>query len=267
MNEIFNNIIDKYKNFPQVSAIAIGGSQKTDTADANSDIDIYVFTDKNIPVQNRLSIIKKYSSKYEAGCEYFGAGDEFWVDKMNKQLDVMYMDTKWMENTIDNVWNKHCPSNGYTTCFLFTLKNCETVYDKKNWLDKLKKQLNTPYPEELKLNIINRNIMLLKDKPFASYYNQIEKALSRDDYNSVNHRIAAFIASYFDIIFANNKMLHPGEKKLVQYALKHCKILPENFTENIDNLLTQPNSDTLRILDDMICKLKKTIIPEYKLSK
>ena len=172
-----------------------------------------------------------------------------------------------MENTIDNVWNKHCPSNGYTTCFLFTLKNCETVYDKKNWLDKLKKQLNTPYPEELKLNIINRNIMLLKDKPFASYYNQIEKALSRDDYNSVNHRIAAFMASYFDIIFANNKMLHPGEKKLVQYALKHCKILPENFTENIDNLLTQPNSDTLRILDDMICKLKKTIIPEYKLSK
>ena len=55
-------------------------------------------------------------------------------------------------------------------------------------------------------------MMLLKDKPFASYYEQIEKAIKRDDKNSINHRISAFMASYFDIIFAKNKMLHPGEK-------------------------------------------------------
>ena len=101
--------------------------------------------------------------------------------------------------------------------------------------------------------------MLLKDKPFASYYEQIEKALSRNDANSVNHRIAAFMASYFDIIFANNELLHPGEKKLVKYAKEHCAVSPENFEENIEKLLTQPNPDTLKILDDMVVKVKKSL--------
>ena len=259
VDKTFDSIINEFKKFPQVRAIAVSGSQKADTADKFSDIDTYVFADKDIPLEQRLELIKKYSSKYEAGGEYFGPGDEFFVDEMNKQLDVMYMNKGWIENLTDNVWYKHYPSNGYTTCFLFTIKNCGIMYDKDGWLRGLKNRLDTPYPEELKQNIIKRNMMLLKDKPFASYYEQIEKALARDDLNSVNHRLSAFMASYFDIIFAQNELLHPGEKKLVQYALAHCKILPENFAGNINRLLTEPNIDTLKILDDMICKLRKIL--------
>ena len=102
--------------------------------------------------------------------------------------------------------------------------------------------------------------MLLKDKPFASYYEQIEKAINRKDIVSINHRISAFLASYFDIIFALNEILHPGEKRLVQYAKDNCKILPDNFEENINKLLTQPSPETLNILNNMVENLRKILL-------
>ncbi len=258
-DKTFKAIIEEFKQFPQVRAIAIAGSNKAKTADKRSDIDIDIFVDEQIPVKDRLKLVKKYSTNYEVGCEYFGPGDEFYVDEMKQQLDILYADKKWMTNNLKNVWQNHNASNGYTTCFLFTLKNCESLYDKDGWLSDIKKQLNTPYPKKLKQNIIKRNMMLLKDKPFASYYEQIKNAIARDDFNSINHRLAAFMESYFDIIFANNEMLHPGEKKLVKYAKERCSRLPEDFEQNIKKVLTQPNKSTLEILDDMVLKLKKTL--------
>ncbi len=211
-------IINDFIKFNEVEAIAIGGSSAAQTSDNISDIDVYVFVNKEISVPLREEIVKKYSSNYEVGGEYFGAGDEFFVDKLNRQLDVMYWNVDWFNSVVQNVWEKHYPSNGYTTCFLYTLKNFQILYDKSGWLKSLQEQLNTPYPPELKQNIIKRNLMLMKDKPFASYYEQIEKALTRNDFVSVNHRISAFLASYFDVIFALNETLHPGEKRLMNYA-------------------------------------------------
>lgn len=42
----FEEIIDIYKTFSEVTAIAIGGSGANKTSDSLSDIDIYVFVEK-----------------------------------------------------------------------------------------------------------------------------------------------------------------------------------------------------------------------------
>ncbi len=254
-----NRIIEEYKNFDGVEAIALGGSSAAKTSDTVSDYDIYVFTKTGYPLDIREKIAQKYSSKYEVGGEYFGSGDEYFVDMLNVQFDVMYWNTDWFNGVVENVWEKHYPSNGYTTAFLYTLNNFKILYDKNGWLQSLQEKLKTPYPNELKENIIKRNLMLLKDKPFASYYEQIEKALNRGDIVSINHRIAAFLASYFDIIFAQNELLHPGEKRLVKFALNNCKILPRDFERNVEKLLTQSKENTLPILDDMIIALREIL--------
>src|SRR5258708_36211758 len=56
----------------------------------------------------------------------------------------------------------------------------------------------------------------------SSYLKQLEKAAYRADVVSLNHRTAALFASYFDILFAINRVPHPGEKRLVDLAEKHC---------------------------------------------
>ena len=254
--ERLKEFLVKFKNFSQVKAIAIGGSGTAKTSDILSDIDIYIFIDKDIPIIERENLIKQYSSKYEVGGEYFGSGDEFFVDELNQQLDVMYWGVNWFNDIVENVWVKHYPSNGYTTAFLYTLNNFQIIYDTDNWLLNLQKSIKTEYPKELKENIIKRNMMLMYDKPFASYYEQIEKAIKRNDIVSINHRISAFLASYFDVIFAVNELLHPGEKRLIQYSLNNCKILPKDFEENLIKLYNRPDVDILSILDNLVNNLK-----------
>lgn len=259
MNNSLIQLFNQFSELPEVEAIAIGGSTSAKTSDLKSDIDTYIFVNSEIPIKNREKIIKPISSKYEIGGEYFGSGDEFLFDTINQEIDVMYWNIHWFEEIISNVWEKHYPSNGYTTCFLYTLKNFNIIYDSKTWLKNLQSKINTEYPQKLQENIIKRNLMLMKDKPFSSYFEQIEKALERNDLNSVNHRITAFVASYFDIIFALNKQLHVGEKRLISYVKTNCKIVPNNFEENLQKLFSQPNNDTLEILNDIVKELKLII--------
>ena len=91
----------------------------------------------------------------------------------------------------------------------------------------------------------------------ASYDLQIKKAISRGDKISINHRIAAYLASYFDIIFAVNLVFHPGEKRLIQMVNEKCKIIPEDFEKNIELLLNQNDIDNT--LKDMYEKIKKIV--------
>lgn len=236
------------------------GAVSAETSDDNSDIDVYIFTKTDILIETRENIIKPISSKFEIGGEYFGSGDEFIFDNLGKQLDLMYWTIEWIESVVNKTWIECHPQNVYTTCFLYTLKNFNIIYDKNNRLENLQRKINTPYPLKLKGNIINRNLMLMKDKPFASYYEQIEKALLWNDVTSVNHRISAFVASYFDIIFALNEQLHSGEKRLIQYAKNNCKKLPKDFEKNLLNLFKQLNFATLCILDSIVSELKILIL-------
>lgn len=258
MGFYMKNLLKKFCNIDEVETVAVGGSSAVKTADDKSDIDVYVFSRSGVTLKEREKIIKPVSSNYEIGGEYFGSGDEFWADEIGRQFDIMYWDMSWFESVVENTWVKHYPSNGYTTCFLYTLKNFDIIYDKNGWLSGLQSKIDTPYPKELRENIIRRNLMLMKDKPFASYYEQIDKALHRGDYVSVNHRLAAFVASYFDVIFAANEQLHPGEKRLVRYVKENCKKIPKDFEQNLLQALTVPDN-LLQTLNKITTEVKKIV--------
>ncbi|MES1025750.1 hypothetical protein ABN584_22920 [Gloeocapsa sp. BRSZ] len=69
---------------------------------------------------------------------------------------------------------------------------------------------------------------------------------------SIDHRVAALVAGYFDIIFAVNYLPHPGEKRLVQFAKSLCKKLPKSFEIDLKNLLGGLSMDS-KILDNINC--------------
>ena len=241
-----------------IDAIVLSGSKTSLINDEMSDYDVYIYSKEKVNIETRKNFIEKYSSNYELGNDYFEYGDEFIINDIC--FDFTYRDLSFAENEINYIWRKCNSKIGYTTAFLYNIKNSKIIYDKDSKFQNLQNELNKEYPEKLKENIIKKNLAVMKDKLCASFFEQLEKAIKRKDIVSVSHRVSAILSSYFDILFALNKELHPGEKKLIKYAYKLCKSLPENFENDIANIINGGlNENILDNINSLIKNLKKII--------
>ena len=224
----------KFSMLPEVEAIALGGSRAGTQYDEKSDYDLYIYC-TSIPKNDiRKQILLEC-------CEYMEMGNAFWeleddcTLKDGINIDILYRNLSDFSKDIESVVRNHCAHNGYTTCMWHNLINSKILYDRNGSLKALRDEYNIDYPDKLKKNIIENNMRLLTGN-LPSYDTQIKKAVKRNDLPSINHRTAAFMESYFDIIFAMNKMTHPGEKRMMSIALEKAKILPQDFEKNIVQL-------------------------------
>lgn len=253
-----NEIYDGFRELEQVEALALGGSRASGNDDQKSDYDLYVYVTGEVEEKVRQAILFGHCTQMEIGNHYFEYEDNVILDN-GVGMDIIYRYVDEFARYLDAVLINGRISNGYTTCFWHNLRTCEVIFDKTGRLSQLKEKCDVPYPENLKEHIIERNMNLLSGA-LPSYDKQIKKAFDRHDYVSVNHRVTAFLESYFDVIFAVNEMTHPGEKKLVSICKEKCKILPEKFEENILRLFDYMfKYDPSDILEDMVKEIKKIV--------
>ncbi|ARV62185.1 DUF4037 domain-containing protein [Nostocales cyanobacterium HT-58-2] len=235
-NSLVETIATEFSKLPQVIAVALAGSQTASVWDELSDLDFYVYIQEEIPINIRAEISRKFANRSEINNQFWEPGDE-WIDtNSGLGIDIMYRSPEWIEAQLDSVLVKHQASVGYSTCFWWNVLHSKALYDRNDWFQRLQQKANQPYPEALRRAIIAKNYPILRNN-ISSYLHQIELAISRNDFISINHRIAALIASYFDIIFAVNSVPHPGEKRLIQFANNLCKKLPVDMEKNINTLV------------------------------
>lgn len=244
----------------QIEAIALGGSRAGENFDEKSDYDVYLYVTAPVDESVRREILSKH-------CDYMELGNHFWELEDNCTLkngidiDILYRNLDDFTADVASVVEGCNPRNGYTTCMWHNLLTCKIICDKSGRLKACKERFSIPYPEKLRENIIAQNMRLLSDN-LPSYDGQIKKAIKRGDLVSVNHRTSAFLESYFDVVFALNRMTHPGEKRLVQLCLKSCEILPFDFEENLSLLFSHLFTQPELIADDLsriLCELKAVI--------
>lgn len=245
VNELFRELSE----LPQIEAIALGGSRAGTHFDEKSDYDIYLYCVAPIPESTRREILGKYASYVEYGNHFWELEDNG-TFKNGIDFDILYRDLDDFTAGVANVVENFQASNGYTTCMWHNLRTCKIIYDKHRRLTAAKKRFDVPYPAELKKNIIDRNMRLLSGN-LPSYDGQVKKATSRGDQVSICHRTAAFMESYFDILWALNEQTHPGEKRLVRLCLEHCEKLPANFEENLNLLYSHLFAEPEKIGQDL----------------
>lgn len=250
-----NELFKEMGNIPEVEAIALGGSRATGRNDEKSDYDVYVYITGSIDENVRRNILGKY-------CKYMEIGNSFWELEDDVTLndgidmDVIYRDITDFENMIHPIVFDCVAWNGYTTCMWHNLITSKIVLDKNGSLKELQDKYRVPYPVKLKQNIISNNLKLLNGM-LPSFDMQIQKAEKRGDLVSVNHRVAEFLASYFDIIFALNEMTHPGEKRMQSICARECRILPHNFEYNLKKLFDGMFRENISpIVEDIVREIR-----------
>lgn len=260
---MINKLFEKLSEFEQVEAIALGGSRSGENFDEKSDYDVYVYITAPIEEESRRALLADY-------CKYMEIGNHYWEYEDNCVLnngidiDILYRDLDGFCDGIAQVVEKFEAHNGYTTCMWHNLLTCKIVCDKYGTLQSAKDRFSVPYPEELRNNIIKRNTALLYTA-MPAYSLQLKKALNRNDRVSVVHRTAAFLESYFDVIFALNRQTHPGEKRLIELCTQNCAILPDRFEENLNRLFDDMlihNDKLTEDLNEIISELKNVLIQE-----
>jgi predicted nucleotidyltransferase len=231
-----------FSAFSNVEAIALAGSQTGSTADQESDIDLYVYITSVIPLRDRVAIVEELgATRSDLNLQFWDLGDEWYDAETGIEVDIIYWDPSWIEEQLDRVLLKHQASTGYTTCHWHTIRNSLILYDKNGWFGTLKTKSEQPFPEELKRAIIAKNHPILR-RVIPSYLHQIEKAIKRNDLVSINHRVAALLASYFDVLFALNRLPNPGEKRLLEIASERCAKIPKQMSSQVTDVLRAASS-------------------------
>ena len=243
---MFDQLIADIAAWPEVEAIALGGSRAGKHYDEKSDYDVYLYCTAPIADPVRREVLNRY-------CSYMELGNHFWEFEDNCTLkngidiDILYRNLDDFTAGLADVVERCNPHNGYTTCMWHNLLTCKILVDKTGRLTASKKRFDVPYPDALRANIISRNDMLLEGT-LPAYEMQIRKAILRGDLVSVNHRVSAFLESYFDILFALNRRTHPGEKRLVSLCKENCSLLPEYFEANLNDLFQNMFTDAERTI-------------------
>lgn len=217
-----NELVEAVSAWPEVEAITLGGSRATGDNDEKSDYDVYVYVTAPVSAERRRRLLRNYCSHMEIDNDFWETEDDCTLND-GTNIDVLYRDLDQFAAT--------------------------------------RQRFDVPFPEELRRNIINRNMRLLTGN-LPSYDAQIRKAASRGDKIAVNHRMAAFMESYFDVLFALNRRTHPGEKRLDKLAERDCAILPKDFRKNIDTLFDSMYADQAvfsETLGEIVDDLRQTV--------
>jgi hypothetical protein len=244
---VVQTIVERLSALPQVRAMALAGSQVTAVADQRSDFDVYVYHDVEVPVMLRAKLAAEFAECMDIDSRFWGPSDEWIVAATGTKIDLIYFEADWITAQLEHVLIRHQASVGYSTCFWHTIRHSQPLFDRDGWLAALQSVAAQPYPELLRRAIIANNYPILRHTLSSLAY-QIESAFARNDMISVQHRATALLASYFDILFAVNRLPHPGEKRLLAWIKTHCSTLPAQIEPQLHAILSVQLAQENRVL-------------------
>ncbi len=244
-----------YAQIPEVLAVVQGGSRTVGRNDAASDIDLYVYSREPVPLGPREAIAAARARRWEIG-DHFAEEGDVWIEAdTGTEIDVMFRPVQSFEDHVTYLLDRFEARQGNSTAIWQNILTSRTLFDREGWFAALQARATRPYPEGLAQAILALNVPLLSGAIY-SRPSQVALGVRRGDLVVVNAQLALLMESYFDVLFALNRTLHPGAKRLVAVAAT-LPLVPANFERHIEQLL----SFTSTTLPDVPARVEALVRP------
>lgn len=232
----------EFSALASVEAGWLGGSHASGDANASSDVDLYVYTSTELPAADRAGIIEPRASVAEVGCDFWEEED-YWLErKSGTKVEAMYRRPEWETQYLEDLFTNNRARMGFSTTGWHSVANAHVLFDRHGWVREVKALATRPYPDDLASAIIHLNFSVLRGT-LVTHPEAFASALARDDLPFAHSRINEILNSYFDILFALNRTLHPGAKRQLANA-QNLLLKPDKMANDVTDLL-QSSFETL----------------------
>jgi predicted nucleotidyltransferase len=257
---IARDIAAEFAELEMIEAVVLGGSLATGRATNQSDIDLYIYSPTPIPLEARAKMIEGRSSRMELDAPFWETED-YWIERESGiKAEAIYRG-EWPLETLKDMFANNRAHMGFSTSIWHNIATSEILFDRKGWFARLQKIAEIPYPDALANAIIRKNFALLRGS-LAEHPKQLAIAVERNDVILVLNILHMVFNSYFDILFALNRALHPGAKRQLAYA-KELSLQPEGMTEDIASLVANYDSSKVTAkVEQLIDHLETLLIKQ-----
>ncbi len=224
--------------------IALGGSLAKGIGDAQSDLDLYLFTERVLPKDRRGELVEQAvgpgaqvvswgrDEPFEQG------GTDFWYG--GYKVEVWLRNSRLVEETIaacrdGNIrrdWVRWTVMGFFNYVVLSDVHVMEIVQDPHGILADWKRDVGV-YPDPLRQAIVDRFLPEAKFWPDNFHYHT---AIERADVIYICGIVQQVLQALIQVVFALNDMYFPGEKKLAE-TLGQLSIQPCDFVRRVQDLL------------------------------
>jgi len=278
-HKIAERVAKEYSNISSVTSVVIGGSLAREFTDNASDIEMYVYYDKEMPSKKQITaILAKLSAKltrsknvhwyheawgYHTFFKYQGVKFELGyrdIHEINVRIQRFNKTFSLPQQTTHDTPFGHYES-GVASCIV----ECEILYDKDNDLGYLKKYLS------------NYHTSWIRDETFKYYITdattllrvKAQPAAIRDDIYNFNACISRAIRSLTIALFALNDTYYPGDKWNAQYVSRFSK-KPKDYEVRINSIFnakTTTTTEKRQVVSRLLALVRDTKRMGYKVDQ
>jgi hypothetical protein len=243
--------------------IALGGAHAKGVADAESDLDLYLFSQQVLPAEQRTRLCEEWGAgiqsvvSWGAPGAFVQGGTDFYVGGL--KVECWLRNVEYVNGILDEcrcgivrrefvTWTT---MGFYRHCTLSDLHNMCPVEDPFGILARWKAAVSA-YPPKMRETILREHLRAAQFWPDNYHY---RTAIERCDVIYTTGIVQQVVHNLIQVLFALNRVYFPGDKKLA-LALDHLPVKPAGTSQRIAELLLPCRGRSEDVLDQQRRELR-----------